>query len=193
MGGAVRPQRPTGFPTVGSTRRQPSLTLATLGALVGYSPQHVSECELGKAYVSGTFVAQCDEALAAGGAITCLLPTVLDEQSARRDARTLARSGGTLKDVDPTTRRGLLEAGAAATLTTAVPTAAREVDPELPASRMRLLQLLDRHVGAFGPQETLRTVAFEQRQIALHREVARGALRIRLQRVEARWHISRRG
>jgi tetratricopeptide (TPR) repeat protein len=52
---------------------------------------------------------------------------------------------------------------------------------------MRLLHLLDRHVGAFGPQETVRTVAFEQRQIALHREVARGAVRIRLQRVEARW------
>jgi transcriptional regulator with XRE-family HTH domain len=170
------------------TRRlDEGLTLAALGALVGYSPQHVSECELGKAYVSSTFVARCDEALAAAGAITCLLPAVLDEQSARRDARSLARGGGTLDDVDPTTRRGLLEAGAASALTTAVPTAAHEVDPELPASRMRLLQLLDRHVGAFGPQEALRTVAFEQRQIARHREVARGALRIRLQRVEARW------
>jgi transcriptional regulator with XRE-family HTH domain len=169
-------------------RLERGLTQAQFGAQIGFSAQHVSQCELAKTQVSATFVERCDRALEANGAIMHLLSAVLDEQSARRDARRLARDGVTLQRVDPTTtRRGLLDAGAVAVLSSTVPTAAHHVDPELPAHWMHLLQILDRHVGAFGPQQTLRILHVEQRLIARHREVARGELRIRLLRVQARW------
>jgi transcriptional regulator with XRE-family HTH domain len=62
------------------TRRQArGLTLEALAALIGFSPQHISEVELAKVPPSGPFVAACDEALEAGGTLTALLPSVVCE------------------------------------------------------------------------------------------------------------------
>jgi tetratricopeptide (TPR) repeat protein len=93
--------------------------------------------------------------------------------------------------VEPTDRRGLLGAGAAAALglstITSAPTAASGVDPELPAHWTNLLRLLGRHDDMFGPRGVLEIVRREIAIIAAHREGATGDLRIALMRVEARW------
>jgi hypothetical protein len=92
--------------------------------------------------------------------------------------------------VEPTTRRGLLDAGAATALSglgMAAPAAAREVDPELPAHWANLLRLLGRHDEIFGPRDVLGSVRREIGLIAEHRKAARGELRAALMRVEARW------
>jgi hypothetical protein len=94
-------------------------------------------------------------------------------------------------DVEPTDRRGLLGAAGAAAigLSTAPPSAARAVDPELPAHYSALLSLLGRHDAAFGPHEVLAIVRRELGIIAEHRTVARGELGAALMRVEGRWSI----
>jgi hypothetical protein len=91
--------------------------------------------------------------------------------------------------VEPTDRRGLLGAAGAAALglSTAVPAAAREVDPELPTHWTDLLTLLGRHAEMFGPRGVLDIIEREMRVITAHRASARGELRTELMRVEARW------
>jgi hypothetical protein len=92
--------------------------------------------------------------------------------------------------VDPVDRRDLLGAAAVALggLTVGcTPAAARDVDPELAAHWTRLLAVLDEHDAMYGPCEVLAAVRHELRLIAEHRRAARGALRIELLRVEARW------
>jgi hypothetical protein len=95
------------------------------------------------------------------------------------------------EDVEPTDRRGLLGAGAAAVLGVAggaaVPAAAREVDPELPEHCNGLLNLLGRHDEMFGPNDLLAAVRHQLGMIAEQRQAARGELRTRLLRVESRW------
>lgn len=92
--------------------------------------------------------------------------------------------------MDPVNRRDLLGAGAAAALSGSVcstPTAAREIDPELPAHWARLLAVLDQHDAMHGPRHVLATVEYELRLIAEHRAVTDGNLRVALLRVEAGW------
>jgi hypothetical protein len=94
-------------------------------------------------------------------------------------------------DVDPTNRRGLLGASAAAALSgvgiAAAPTAARDIDPGLPAHWTQLLSVLGRHNAMFGPYDVLSAVQRELGLVNQHRETARGELRAQLMRVEARW------
>jgi transcriptional regulator with XRE-family HTH domain len=183
-------------------RNARGLTQTALAAEIGFSAQHVSETELGEASASRPFIAACDDALGAGGRLLVLLPAVIHERETQRQDRVAARRAGVEasvrygeraegEEVDPTTRRGLIGAGAAATLgglgAAAVPAAAREVDPELPAHLGQLLNLLGRHDEMFGPRDVLATVRHQLRLIAEHRKVARGQLRADLLRVEARW------
>jgi hypothetical protein len=98
--------------------------------------------------------------------------------------------GQAREDVDPISRRSLLGAGVGAatglTATTA-PAAARQVDPELVAHWTRLMSVLSRHDAMFGPHDVLGAVRHEIGLIAEHRQVARGALRGELMRVESQW------
>jgi transcriptional regulator with XRE-family HTH domain len=183
------------------------LTLAALGSQIGYSPQHVSEVERANVSFSGSFVVACDDALEAGGHLKALYSAVAQEQAALRHLRANARAGLSPallfqeevlrivgEDVDPTNRRGLLGAGAAAAAlgglgAIAAPSAARAIDPELPAHWTTLLAVLGHHDDANGPHAVLDTVRRELRVIAEHRAVARGELRTALMRVEARWTV----
>jgi transcriptional regulator with XRE-family HTH domain len=180
------------------------LTLQALGALAGYASQHISSVERAIAPATRPFIAACDAALEADGALLAFLPAALEERALERDKRTAARradhepalrcvvqdSEVVGEDVDPTNRRGLIGAAGAGALglgAAATPAAARDVDPELPAYWSRQLSLLHRHDGAFGPCDVLAIVRHELRRIAEHRKVARGELRAELLRVEARW------
>jgi len=177
---------------VRTRRLTQGLTLTTLGELVGYSITHISELERGRSSVTRACVTALDSALGAEGELLELLPAAVCERAFAAQARAAARAG-TMEDVDPTNRRGLLEAGAAAALpvlalgAAGAPTQAREVDPELPAHWTRLLSILGRHDAAFGPRDVLDAVRHELGLIAEHRQVARGELRTGLLRVEARW------
>jgi transcriptional regulator with XRE-family HTH domain len=175
-----------------------NLTLEALSELAGFSYQHVSEVERAKSTASQPFVAAVDRALGADGALLALLPAVMREWTAtsdeRRTARRLEMGAASYDDhVDPTNRRGLLGAGAAAlggglgAAALGAPTAGREVDPELVAHWTRLLDLLGRHNAMFGPHDVLPTVRHELELIARHRLIASGDLRINLMCVESRW------
>ncbi len=191
-----------------SRRVERGLTQAAFGVAIGFSAQQVSGVELAKAPPSAGFVAACERVLEADGVLDRLLPKVLHEAAMRRDERSAARAAmpaelryaaphsdvGDDEDVEPTNRRGVLDAGAAAMLgglsvaaSTAAPAAAREVDPELPKHSTNLLRLLGRHDEVFGPSDVLAIVRREIGLIAEHRQAARGGLRVALMRVEARY------
>ena len=186
-------------------RLERDLTQATLGKLVGVTPQHVSEVERARANATAKFIYACDEALEADGALRALLGAALEEASLLASRRNAARteigpvgcaaaglnSDTGDEDVEPTTRLELLKAGAAGalggTMLGAVPARAGDVGPELPAHWAQLLMLLGRHAEMFGPRGVLAVVQREVRVIGAHRDAARGELRTELMRVEARW------
>jgi transcriptional regulator with XRE-family HTH domain len=185
-------------------RTAKGLTLQALGDLAGgYAPQYVSEVERAKTAATPAFIAAVDHALNARGELEALLPAAMREHEEqhreRAERRRTARIQPALRceadsdageDVEPTNRRGLIGAGAAAAIglsAAAAPAAAREIDPELPDHSARLLNLLGRHDAMFGPRDVLEFVEHELGRIAEHREVARGELRAKLMRVEARW------
>jgi transcriptional regulator with XRE-family HTH domain len=183
------------------------LTLTALGALVDYSAQHLSDLERGRASVTQACIGALDAALGADGALLALLRPAVTERAMAAQARAAARhsdarpplpcvllpysDAGDDEEVDPTTRLGLLEAGAAAALGAATigpaPTRAGDVDPGLVTHWTSLLRLLGRHDEIFGPREVLALVERELRVIAAHRVAARGELRTAFKRVEARW------
>ncbi|MGH2941382.1 MAG: helix-turn-helix domain-containing protein [Solirubrobacteraceae bacterium] len=178
-------------------RQANDLTLTALAARVGYSPQHISEVEHGRATVTEAFLEVCDDELAADGALMRLLPAVILEHARQRSARVAARrdanSNGDQEDaMDPTNRRDLAQAGATAALNLAVltpPTRAGEVDPALPHHWERLLAIIGSHDAAHGPHDVLATARSELHIISAHRAIASGELRTALMRVEARWAI----
>jgi len=195
---------------VRARRQARRLTLQALGDLTGYTPQYVSEIERAKGAPTRPFIEACDAALDAHGALLALLPAAAHERETKRQERAARRAhtrgGGEpmalrlaaeyseagAQDVDPTNRRGLIGAGASAAAAlglgaAAVPTRARQIDPELPAHWTRLLRLLGRHDMLCGPQDVLDSVRRELGLITEHRQAARGELRVDLMRVEARW------
>jgi len=167
------------------------MTLAALGVRTGYSAQHISSLELAGAGATRTCVAAVDDALDAKGALLALLPAVMAERLVAADARAAARRRYDDEQVDPTNRRGLLEAGASVALGVpllgGVPARAGDVDPELPEHWTALLTLLGRHAEMFGSRGVLGIIEREMLVIAAHRGAARGGLRTELMRVEARW------
>jgi len=180
------------------TRREAqNLTLQALADRIGYSTQHISQVEHGRAAVNEAFLQACDATLGAEGALVRLLPDVILEHAKIRSARVAARRSADAhtdqeNDVDPVSRRGLTQAGAAAALglgVVATPASAREIDPGLPGHWERLLAILGTHDAAHGPRQVLATAQRELRLITEHRQVARGDVRTALMRVEARWAI----
>lgn len=179
------------------------MTLQALGTLISYTPQYISEAERAKTPSVPRFVEACDAALKADGALLALLHAAMHERDRERQERAAARRAARAlaslpcgahsdagDDVEPTNRRGLIGAGAAAALGASVaaePAAARQIDPELPVHLTQLLGVLARHDAAFGPRNVLSVVHRELRSIAAHRKVARGELRRELLRTEARW------
>lgn len=94
------------------------------------------------------------------------------------------------EDVNHLSRRSLLGAGVGVAFglnATTVPTAARQIDPELAAHWVRLLHVLDVHDAMCGPHEALVSVRHEINLIARHRHIATGELHRQLLRVESRW------
>jgi transcriptional regulator with XRE-family HTH domain len=172
-------------------RRERGLTLAALGARTGYSPQHISSLELAGAGATRACVAALDAALDAQGALLDLLPAVIAERWVAAECRASSRRRYDDQEVDPTNRRGLLEAGASVALGApvlcGVPARAGDVDPELPAHWTALLTLLGRHAEMFGSCGVLGIIEREMRVIAAHRGAARGEVCTELMRVEARW------
>src|SRR3954462_12910023 len=65
-------------------REQRGLTQAALGALIGLSPQHLSEVERGVGSVSEQFIQACDDALEADGRLVKLLTPVIYERARAR-------------------------------------------------------------------------------------------------------------
>jgi transcriptional regulator with XRE-family HTH domain len=65
-------------------REQRGLTQAALGAIIGFSPQHLSSVERGETPVSEQFVQACDDALGADGSLLELLPPVVYERARSR-------------------------------------------------------------------------------------------------------------
>ncbi|MCA1699455.1 MAG: hypothetical protein LC790_11395, partial [Actinobacteria bacterium] len=134
------------------------MTLQALGDLTGYTPQHVSEVERAKTAPTRPFIAACDRALHAQGALLALLPAAVHERDTQGHERAAARRGDrdpSLRcvaqhsdagdeDVDPTNRRGLLGAGAGAAAAlglgaVAAPTQARQIaSGELRTELMRV-------------------------------------------------------
>jgi transcriptional regulator with XRE-family HTH domain len=173
------------------------LTLQALADRIDYSVQHISQVEHGRAAVTQAFLQACEAELGADGALMRLLPEVIMEHARIRSARVAARrSADTPSDeedeVGPISRRGLVEAGAAAALglgMNAAPAAAREIDPALPDHWACLLAILGTFDAAHGPHQVLSAARRELRLITEHRQVARGDLRDALMHVEARWAI----
>lgn len=65
-------------------RERRGLTQAALGAIIGFSPQHLSSVERGETPVSEQFVQACDDALGADGRLLELLPPVVYERARSR-------------------------------------------------------------------------------------------------------------
>lgn len=72
-------------------RQAQGLTLEGLGALIGFSPQHISEVERANAPASATFVVECDRALKTRGDLLDLWSAAVHEQALRRAERGAAR------------------------------------------------------------------------------------------------------
>lgn len=70
-----------------SRRQARDMTQDELGRLVGFSSQHVGAAERAATTVSEQFIAACDDALGANGALVNLLPTVVVEQASERHRR----------------------------------------------------------------------------------------------------------
>ena len=90
-----------------------NLTLHALASRIGYAPQHISEVELAKASASEAFVAACDEALDARGALLALYPAVRLEQVVEREKRETSRRGALRfpEEVDDVKRRAFIGLG----------------------------------------------------------------------------------
>jgi hypothetical protein len=94
------------------------LTLHALASRINYTAQHISEVELAHASASEAFVAACDKALDAHGALLALYPAVKIEQLAERENReTLRRSALRFpQEVDDVKRRAFIGLGLAVVL-----------------------------------------------------------------------------
>jgi transcriptional regulator with XRE-family HTH domain len=176
-------------------RAERKLTLAQLGDEVGFSAQYISGAELAKTTVSARFVAACDHALGADGALVALLPDVVREKEELRDELALrfacARTEGGENETGPTAAT-LKETGAAIVLgsgSSAVSTVAADVDPALPGHWAGVLAILGAHDAMHGPCDVLPVARRELHLIAAYRQVAGGELRTELMRVEARWAV----
>jgi hypothetical protein len=94
------------------------LTLAALSRRIGWSPQHISEAELGQTTVSREFVDACDRALDAGGRLLAMYPSVVNEYVLERQRRSARRREAlrSCQEVDDVKRRAFIGFGLAVVL-----------------------------------------------------------------------------
>jgi transcriptional regulator with XRE-family HTH domain len=77
-------------------RERSGLTQAALGAIIGFSPQHLSSVERGETPVSEPFVQACDDALGADGCLLELLPPVVYERARSRWSNRMERDADSM-------------------------------------------------------------------------------------------------
>jgi transcriptional regulator with XRE-family HTH domain len=153
------------------SRLAQNLTLQALSDRIGYSLQHVSQVEHGRGTVNEAFLRACEAELDTQGALLRLLPDVILEHARVRSARAAARRSAGIHrkpedHMDPISRRGLADAGAAAVLSLpGGPGAAGDVGPLLPEHSERLLAILGAHDAAHGPHQMLDIARRELRLI----------------------------
>jgi transcriptional regulator with XRE-family HTH domain len=92
-----------------------NLTQDALAHRIGYSPQHISDAELGKNPVSEAFVAALDRALGARGRLLAHYPAVVIARALERERRATARRGAlpSIEEVEDVKRRAFLGLGLA--------------------------------------------------------------------------------
>jgi len=135
-------------------REAQGLTLQALAALIGFSPQHVSEVERAKTPMSGPFVAACDEALDARGALVALLPAAVCERALQRHDRSTAR-GRSASELPAHAEWQDAAAIGRAGSQIAQPSVPADVDPELVPHWLELKGVLTDHDQMFGPHQVL--------------------------------------
>lgn len=86
-------------------RQAQGLTLKALAARTGFSSQHLSEVERANVPMSEPFVAACDQALDAHGALVALLPAVVYERALKRHDRSTARRRSEARRLRPPIQR----------------------------------------------------------------------------------------
>jgi transcriptional regulator with XRE-family HTH domain len=82
-------------------RERCGLTQGALAALIGFSPQHLSDVERGAGSVSEQFVQACDDALGADGLLVKLLPPVVYERARARWSNRAERQSVATEALDP--------------------------------------------------------------------------------------------
>ncbi len=184
------------------------MTLEAFAELISFSAAHLSEVERGRTSVSEQFVAACDEALEAGGALLELLPSVVCERAAKRHRNQARRRESDTRHTE--TGDALVDEGHAAFPSPApladhagpvgaFPLGSPGTDSTPPVSLIppeaggfviRWRQLLDVFVAServLGARPVIIAMAAELPMLQVQREAARGEKRTELLRAEARW------
>jgi len=179
------------------------MTLEAFAELIEFSAAHISEVERGRSAVSEQFVAACDKALEASGALLQLLPSVVCERAAKRhrnQARRRESSTRSPEPRDPLVAEGQGSAPSSAPLAAhAGPVEAVPVGSSVPQSPppvslvlseaggfvIRWRQLLDVFVAServLGARPVITAMAAELPMLQVQREAARAGTRIELLR-----------
>ena len=159
------------------------MTLEALARLIEFSPGHISAVERAQAPVSEQFVASCDEALKAGGALLALLPSVIYERAADRH-RNQARRRERARSVetgDAITAEPQANRGRAPLVIHAGPVTTRSIRWQ------RLLDVFIASERVLGARPVITAMAAELPILRAEREAARAEARTDLLRAESRW------
>jgi transcriptional regulator with XRE-family HTH domain len=162
-------------------RERRGLTQGALAALIGFSPQHLSDVERGAGSVSEPFVQACDDALGADGLLVKLLPPVVYERARARWSNRAERQSVATEALDPGPRSLALESGAT---DPADPTrVVCPTDPEVIAEMISALRRVDnRYGGGYARGVALRYLNGEVRPV-LRAVQAQGSTPRRLMQV----------
>jgi transcriptional regulator with XRE-family HTH domain/tetratricopeptide (TPR) repeat protein len=191
-------------------RERHGLTLETLARLIQFSPGHISSVERAQAPVSEQFVAGCDEALNAGGALLELLPSVICERAADRHRnQALRRKSGARPTETRDTIAGEPQDGGPSPASLVVHTGAvtgkaasfggsragtplssptlSKPDVSFATRWQRLLEVFIASERVLGSRPVITAMAAELPMLRAQREAARPEARIELLRAESRW------
>jgi tetratricopeptide (TPR) repeat protein len=170
-----------------------------MARLIRFSRAHVSAVERAQTPVSEQFVASCDEALNADGALLALLPSVIYERAAdrhrnqarRRDRACPIETGDAIPDEPQAApRRGRSVAplrGSGAARTPPPSPTASGADISVAIHWRRLLDVFIASERVLGARPVITAMAAELPIMRAQRDAARGQARIYLLREESRW------
>lgn len=187
-------------------RERNGLTLEALARLIQFSPGHLSAVERAQSPVSEQFVAGCDEALEAGGALLALLPSVICERAADRHRNQARRRRDGVRSIANETQAG---PGAAPLVVHDIPVTGslKAVPFDRPAAArtpvsshgvseagvsfatrwQRLLDVFAASERVLGSRPVITAMATELPMLRAQREAARAEARTDLLRAESRW------